>query len=280
MNAPARPVLRYHGGKWKLAPWVIDNLPPHRTYVEPFGGAASVLMRKERSYAEVYNDLDGEVVNVFRVLRDPTTACELERLMRLTPFARDEFIESYSPVSDPVEQARRTIFRSAAGFGSVAASGRKTGFRSNVTRSGTTPAHDWANAPDHVASFVNRLRGVVIESRPASDVIRQFDGPDTLVYADPPYPHSTRTETAKWDHIYRHEMSDDDHREVAELLRSVEGMVVISGYASDLYDEIYPDWKRLDRDHLADGAAPRTEVLWISPNAEKLESGLHAGGER
>lgn len=124
-RAPRRPVLRYHGGKWRLAPWICAHFPAHRLYVEPFGGAASVLLRKPRSYGEIYNDLDGEIVNVFRVLRDNGHA--LRAALELTPFAREEFAESYMPHSDPIEQARRTIVRSFQGFGSAAVCGE--GFR-------------------------------------------------------------------------------------------------------------------------------------------------------
>lgn len=270
MSAPTRPVLRYHGGKWLLAPWIISHFPPHRVYVEPCGGAASVLLRKPRSYAEVYNDLDGEVVSLFQVLRDPAQSAALERALRLTPFAREEFRLSYEPAEDPVEQARRTLFRSFAGFGSVGASGRKTGFRSNVTRSGTTPAADWQAFPETVAAFTDRLRGVIVECEPASEVIARYDGPDTLHYVDPPYPFETRTKTAKWDRIYRHEMTDDDHRALAEVLRSVKGMVVLSGYPCDLYDrKLYPDWHRVERRALADGARERTEVLWLNAAAAR-----------
>lgn len=252
-----------------MAPWVIAHFPTHRIYAEPFGGGASVLLRKSRAYAEVLNDLDGEVVNLFQVLRDPASAAELERCVRLTPYARSEFVESYVPVTaDPVEQARRTLLRSAAGFGSVGASGRKTGFRSNVTRSGTTPATDWTTLPNGIGAYTARLAGVVIECRPAAAVINQFDGPETLHYVDPPYPHSTRTPSAKWDKIYRHEMSDDDHRTLAAQLRSVTGMVVLSGYPCDLYDvELYPDWKRFEKSSHADGASKRTEVIWLNNSA-------------
>jgi hypothetical protein len=148
-----RPALRYYGGKWKLANWLIANFPPHRIYVEPFGGGASVLLQKPRSYAEVYNDLDGEIVNVFEVLRCPTTAAKLERALRLTPFSRTEFIRAYRRSRRPIEQARRTIIKSFMGFGSSGIYGNSnrgmrtrastsTGFRSNSSRSGTTPAHD------------------------------------------------------------------------------------------------------------------------------------------
>lgn len=261
-SAPSRPVLRYHGGKWRLAPWIIQHFPPHRVYVEPFGGAASVLMRKPRSYAEVYNDLDGEIVNLFRVLRSDR-ADELVRLLRLTPFARAEFVLSYEPDDDPVEQARRTVVRSFMGFGSNAHN-QATGFRSNTNRSHTTPAHDWRNYPDAMETMVERLRGVVIENRDAREVIAQHDSPETLHYVDPPYPFGTRNRGPD----YAYEMSDDDHRALADVLRSVHGMVVLSGYACDLYDvELYPDWHRVEKAALADGARKRTEVLWLNEAA-------------
>lgn len=119
MNKPTRPVLRWHGGKWNLAPWIISHFPDHKVYVEPFGGAASVLIRKHRSHAEIYNDLDNEVVNLFRVLRSDR-ADELAELLRLTPFAAEEFFTAYETSCDPVERARRTIVRSYMGFGSNA----------------------------------------------------------------------------------------------------------------------------------------------------------------
>ena len=141
-KAVGRPILRYHGGKWMLAPWIISHFPEHRTYVEPFGGAASVLLQKPRTYSEVYNDLDGEIVNLFRVVRDNGAAL-IEKL-KLTPFARQEYRLSFETCDDALEQARRTVIRSFMGFGSNAlARGIKSGFRGNSSRSGTTPAHDW-----------------------------------------------------------------------------------------------------------------------------------------
>lgn len=265
---PHNPVLRYHGGKWRLAPWIIQHFPPHRTYVEAFGGAASVLLRKPRSYAEIYNDLDGEIVNAFRILRDRTTAIELERLLRLTPFARAEFEQAYAPTDDPVEQARRTITRSYLGFGSAAASGRATGFRANSTRSGTTPAHDWASYPARIAAFTRRLAGVTIENRDALAVMRSHDDPGTLHYVDPPYLPSTRSLGNPYDrNQYRHEMTDDQHAALAAALRDLRGMVVLSGYASGLYERLYGDWEQVTRTAHADGARPRTEVLWLNPAA-------------
>jgi len=264
--SPTRPILRYHGGKWKLAPWIISHFPEHRVYVEPFGGGASVLMRKLRSYGEVYNELDGQIVNLFRVCREQPEA--LISQLRLTPFAREEFALSYEDSADALEQARRTVVRSFMGFGSTAASGEKTGFRANSDRSGTTPAHDWANFPDALRAVTERLAGVVIENREAADVIRHQDGAETLIYADPPYVHATRSLGNPYcKKGYRHEMTDEQHRELAGVLRSCVGMVVLSGYSCELYDEIYADWHRVERKAHADGARERTEVLWLNPAA-------------
>jgi DNA adenine methylase len=262
-SAPTRPVLRYHGGKWRLAPWIIDHFPEHRTYVEPFGGGGSVLMRKPRSYAEVYNDLDGELVNLFRVLRDADAGERLAWLLARTPFARDEFVLAYEPCDDPVEQARRTVVRSIMGFGSNAHN-QRTGFRSNSNRSHTVPAHDWGNYPATLAVVLDRMRGVVVENRDALELIPQHDSTEALFYVDPPYPAGTRDNGPD----YAHEMTDEQHRTLAATLHGVEGFVVLSGYPCDLYDaELYPDWKRVTRKALADGARARTEVLWLNPRA-------------
>ena len=267
MNAPSRPVVRYHGGKFLLAPWIIAHFPPHRVYVEPFGGGGSVLMRKPRSYAEVYNDLDGEIVNVFRVVRDRGE--ELRRALELTPFARDEFMLSYEPSDDPVDQARRTITRSFMGFGSAAVCGESSGFRANSNRSGTTPAQDWRNYPDAIPDMIERLRGVVIENRDALDVMRQHDGPETLHYVDPPYHHDTRARGDKKSvKSYKHEMTNEQHAELSAVLKTLQGAVVLSGYRCQLYDELYAGWPRIDRAAHADGARDRVESLWLSPNVQ------------
>jgi DNA adenine methylase len=269
-ESPSRPVLRYHGGKWRLASWIIAHFPAHRVYVEAFGGGGSVLLRKPRSYAEVYNDLDDEVVNLFYVLRDPTLRARLVESVGFTPFARQEFDDSYKITDDPAESARRMVVLSHMGFGTAAMRARKkgigqrTGFRANTTRSGTTPAHDWRGMPGVLAAVGERMTGVVIEHRPAAQVIETHDGPGTLHYVDPPYPHDTRADSSRWN--YRHEMSDDDHRTLAATLHALSGMVVLSGYACALYDnELFADWHRVQKATHADGARNRTEVLWLNP---------------
>jgi len=247
-----------------LAPWIIAHFPPHRVYVEPFGGAASVLLRKRPSYAEVYNDLDQSVVGLFRILRSDD-ASKLIESIRLTPFARAEFKDAYQPVGDPLEAARRLVIRSFMGFGSNGHS-KLTGFRANSNRSGTTPARDWKNYPDALAQIVERLRGVIIESKDALAVMAQHDGAETLHYVDPPYLFETRSDGG---HDYQHELTDAQHQELLQCLIGLRGMVVLSGYANPLYDRALIDWHRVERAARADGAKPRTEVLWINPNAAR-----------
>ena len=260
MNCPTRPIMRWHGGKWRLAPWIISHFPAHRVYVEPFGGAGSVLLRKPRSYAEVYNDLDGEAVNLFRMVRD--RGHELRALLEVTPFARSEFMESYEPSEDALEQARRTVSRSFMGFGSNAHN-RRTGFRSNSNRSGTTPANDWANYPAALDAIIERLRGVVIECRDAMEVIATHDSQETLIYVDPPYVAGTRDKGSD----YKFEMDDNDHMDLAKFLSDAKGMVIVSGYESKIYEEAYQGWQKVTRAALADGARKRVEALWINEAA-------------
>ncbi len=267
-----RPVLRYHGGKYRLAPRLIKIFPPHRVYTEAFGGGASVLMQKPRSYAEIYNDLDGEVVNVFRVLQNRRKARNLEQLLRLTPFARKEFLLGYKRGQTDVERARRTIIRSFMGFGSDSIS-RMTGFRWNADHSGTTPASDWAHYPAALSAFVERLQGVTIEQRDALDILAKMDREDALHYVDPPYPMSTRRigNGITPNHGYRHEMTDEDHVRLSELLHSLKGMVVISSYPGPLYDRLYAGWHSIEwtSKHFVStsGDAKRTECVWLNPAA-------------
>lgn len=234
-------------------------MPAHRVYVEPFGGAASVLLRKPRSHTEIYNDLDDDVVNLFRVLRSDRSA-ELVRLLRLTPFAATEFSAAYEHSDCSLERARRLIVRSFQGFGSNGVH-QKTGFRSNSNRSGTTPARDWANYPDALAMIIDRLSGVCVMNRGAIEVMAAHDAPETLHYVDPPYVFATRTDKRA---DYAHELTDDQHRELLGFLRTVKGRVILSGYPSEIYDNALDGWHRVQRKALADGAAKRTEVLWMN----------------
>lgn len=265
--APTRPVLRWFGGKWMLAPWIISHFPAHRVYVEPFGGAGSVLMRKERAYAEIWNDLDGEVVNLFQVLRSADADRLIEQL-RLTPFAQDEFHAAYAPTDDRLERARRLIIRSLMGFSANGANKQSTGFRADSSRSRRAPAHDWANYPDALRKVVTRLAGVVVSNADAISVMLKHDGPSTLFYVDPPYVHDTRSRPKS--HCYSYEMDDEAHQALLEQLAELEGMVVLSGYPHQMYDDaLAGTWQKVECVALADGAQPRTEVLWLNPACSK-----------
>jgi DNA adenine methylase len=260
-----RPVLRYHGGKWRLAPWLIKQMPEHLTYVEPFGGAASVLMRKERSKGEVYNDLDGNIVNLFRILREPESAAELERLLRLTPFSREEFRASYEPPVSDIDAAWKAIVRSFMGFSTDAVTrGVKCGFRSRRTK-GILPSLEWSTFADALPSFTQRLQGVVIECRNAFQIIAHYDSEDTFFLVDPPYVESTRgSGMGSGKHGYQHELSDNDHRMLGLLLRGIKGKVMICGYWSRLYEELYRDWRYADAKCYANGAHERHERIWMN----------------
>jgi DNA adenine methylase len=266
MSALTGPLMRYHGGKYRLAPWIMAHFPAHRIYVEPFGGAASVLMCKPRSPVEVYNDLDGELVNVMRVLQDPAQRARLSEQIALTPYARDEFKDAWQPADDPVERARRILIRAQMGFGSGGATQGITGFRFDTQRLGGSNMHRWAALPDRLAAFASRLQGVLVENCPALQVLRDHDSPQTLFYVDPPYLPATRRLSGA---VYRHEMSEADHAELLDALGALKGSTVLSGYPHPLYDEALRDWRRVEtaaRISSQRGSAARTEVLWLSPN--------------
>jgi len=263
-----------------MAPRIIAHFPPHRVYVEPYGGAASVLLRKPRAYAEYYCDLDDEVVTFFDVLRDPASAARLEAELRLTPYARAEFERSYEPAQDPVERARRLLVRSFMGHGSDGAtSAYKTSFRATSDRSYTTPAHDWRNYPASLPAIAARLQGVIIENKPAMEVMAERDREDALHYLDPPYLPETRSRLRQSGPVnaagvntyrrgaYRFEMTPDEHTELLAFVKTLRGAVVLSGYPSALYDDALGGWHRVEIDALADGAKKRIEVLWINPSA-------------
>lgn len=273
-----RPLIRWHGGKWMIALWVIEHLPTaHHLYVELFGGGASVMLRKPRSKAEIYNDLDETLYSLFAVLRDPAQAEELIRRLELTPYARSEFDRAYEPTPDPVEAARRTIVRSFMGYGTDGTAGEyRTGFRATVTSNLKLPAQEWATYPKALRRIVDRLKGVVLERCDAFDLIERMDGPETLFYVDPPYLPETRSagnrRRGQGFHVYRHELTTEDHVRLLDQLRSVRGMVVLSGYPSDLYDRALEGWHCVRRAAFADGGRPRTECLWINPAARERQA--------
>jgi len=249
--------LYYLGSKVRIAPWVAEHFPDHAIYVEPFGGGAGVLLNKPRSKVEVYNDLDGEVVSFFRVLRDPEQSAELVRRLKLTPFARAEYEDVWSTKGkDAVDRAWRYFMQACTGIGTKGVTGKKPGFRRDGPVA-TGEARLFANIVDGLSAVAERFRCVVIECGDALELMAHYDSPGTLFYSDPPY-------NAKGIAGYR---NDVDHEALLDACQRLEGFCVVSGYESDLYADMLAGWhvERLETKVAAFKAKPVTECLWISP---------------
>jgi DNA adenine methylase len=260
------PALRYFGAKFRIAPWIIPQFPPHICYVEPFGGGCNILLRKPPSYNEVYNDLDGEVVNFFRILRDRSD--ELIRAIQLTPYAREEQCLGFDPsTGDDLERARRLYVRCWQSHGGGRTQWR-TGWRyEKGNHRGTRVIDDW-NRVDHLQAIVARLKNIQIEHDDALKIIPRFDSPATLFYLDPPYLSLTRSDRWK-EKAYTCEMTDEQHCDLARILNSIQGMAIISGKPSPLYDELYSGWTTMQKEVNTDFQSRTIEKLWISPNARR-----------
>lgn len=257
--------MRYYGGKWRIAPWIVGLMPPHEIYVEPFGGAASVLLQKPRANCEVYNDLYADVVNVFKQLRDAPDA--LLRGIFLTPYSRDEYEAAYEPTSDPLEAARRFVYRSTAGIGSHS-SHKVNGFRTSLCDMRYSSAASWASMPETLQMVIARLRGVIIENRDAAEVMRSKDGGNTLHYVDPPYMGLTRKNVGKG---YKHELLQaEQHESLLTLLKTLEGKVMVSGYDHELYADILSGWSKQSTTARDQQNANRREVLWMNFEQEGI----------
>ncbi|HEY0268070.1 MAG TPA: DNA adenine methylase [Methyloradius sp.] len=274
-----KPAIRYHGSKFRLAAWIQSFFPPHTCYVESFGGAAGVLLQKPRAYAEVYNDLDGSVVNFFRVIKDPITRDQLIKAVIMTPYAREVFESAWDPSDDPIEDALRLCIRAQMGFGSAGATKGSTGFRIDSKRDYGTAMDLWAEYPDAICAAGQRFCRELIENRPAISILQQHDAPTTLHFVDPPYVLATRVIRGNADGgkgAYRHELTNDDHVELLQVLCSLTGSVVLSGYESDLYNINLPGWKKQvtsSRIAAGRGGAIRQEVVWLNPRCvEALEA--------
>ena len=268
-----KPLMRYHGAKWRLAPWIISHFPQHHCYVEPFGGSAAVLISKEPSSREVYNDKNFEIVNLFNVIRDDQMRTELLRLLVMTPYSRTEFefAKEVGQNDTPVMTALKLLVRAQMGFGSAGATRGNTGFRLDTARGGTSLQSLWSELPTNVLEVTERLRNVIIENTDAYNVIKQHDRSNTLFYLDPPYTLDTRTNK---DSYGKFEMREFEHTRLLELTLKSKGMFVISGYDNELYNDTLAGWTKSSIQTAIssrNGSGKRTEVLWISPNCEQQQ---------
>lgn len=263
----------WYGGKFSHLDWLLPLLPEATHFCEPFGGSGATLLNRNPSPVETYNDIDGELVNFFCVLRNQKE--ELIEAIGLTPFSREEFEKAiYEPTEglSDLERARRFYIRARqvrTGLAQMASSGRWAHCRL-TSRAGMAGAVSrWLGAVEGLPLIAQRLIRVQIEHDKASNVIRRYDSEDTLFYCDPPYPHESRRDTS----AYRYEMSDADHSELSDLLHSVKGKVALSSYHCDLTDTLYRDWNCVE-------APPRTahsvktlrqEVLWVNYEINEVE---------
>ncbi|MFD4596783.1 DNA adenine methylase [Streptomyces sp. NPDC058464] len=258
-----KPPVPYFGSKQTIADWIVDLLPAHEHYVEPFAGGLSVLLAKRPSLMETVNDLDGQLMTFWRVLRERPQ--DLIRACALTPHAHAEQIAAYAdaPDGDDLETARRVWVRLTQGRSGTL---RRTGWRHYIDPcgSGTSMPDRLDASVTRLAAAAERLHEVSLECRPALDLIGKYGrGREVLLYVDPPYLGTTR----QWSN-YRVEMKgEQEHRELAAALGDCRATVVLSGYHSPLYDELYDGWHRYETSTAtgnAKGDKARTEVLWAN----------------
>lgn len=257
----------WYGGKFSHLDWLLPLLPPAQHFCEPFGGSAAVLINRNPAPVETYNDLDGEVVIFFKVLR--TQPDELIRAIGLTPFSRKEFEfaiehEDDNKLSD-LERARLFFVRARqvrTGLAQKASLGRWANCKL-TSRAGMSGAVSrWIGSIDGLPQIVERLLRVQIENAPAVEVIRRYDSPETLFYCDPPYTHDARRDI----NAYKFEMKNEAHRELSEVLKNIKGMAAVSGYESPLMKELYKGWHKIvgPVKNANSVRQPRQEILWVN----------------
>jgi DNA adenine methylase len=257
----------WYGGKFSHLSWLLPLLPATHCYCEPYGGSAAVLLNRDPSPIETYNDLDGEVVNFFRVLRDQKE--QLIEAIGLTPFSREEFALAcqLEPTLSPLERARRFYVRARqvrTGLAQTATLGRWANCKQTSRRGMSGVISRWLGGIEVLPDLAERLLRVQIENRPALEVIALYDSSNTLFYCDPPYLHETRGDT----NAYGYEMTNTDHLQLAEILNSVEGLVAMSNYDSEFLDRLYPKerwYKHITPPKTIHSTKDtRREVLWTN----------------
>jgi len=265
--------IRWYGGKFSHLGWLLPLLPKAHHYCEPFGGSAAVLLNREPSPVETYNDIDGDVVTFFRVLRDQPE--ELIKKLYLTPFSREEFKRAFEQRRNKdlpdVERARLFFIRAEQvriGLAQTSTPGRWAWCRLTSRRGMAGAVSRWLNRIETLWAVAERLRRVQIENRDAIEVIKQYDTPQTLFYLDPPYPHEARGDV----HAYGYEMTEEEHEKLSEVLHSIKGKAAISGYSSPLAERLYNDWNRIDAPPKIahSNKKPRRESLWVNYGLEEI----------
>ena len=254
-----RTVLRYPGSKQRIAPWIIGQMPKHHSYLEPYFGGGAILFNKEPSKIETINDLDDDVINLFLVIREKKE--ELIEKIVYTPYARVEYDNAFPENSEEltdVDRAKNFLIRSGMGHGFRLC--EKCGWKKDVYgREAAYAVRYWNDLPEIITNVAHRLKMVQIEHKPAVELIKAFNHDNVLIYADPPYVLSTRSRKQ-----YRHEMTDQDHVELLEVLLQHTGPVMLSGYDNSIYNTYLAGWKKESIPARAEKSLPRVESLWMN----------------
>lgn len=272
-----RAIFRYPGSKWSIAEWIISHFPAgyeKMVYLEPFVGSGAVFFSKIPGTVETINDLDGDIVNLFRVLREQSE--ELKRALELTPYAREEYNLAFEPCDDPVEKARRYMVKTTQAIGIKKGKGWRVCRQTDVGGN----ASKWGGAPELLEEIASRLRAnpdhhVQIEHRDALKLISMFNSPDVLMYLDPPYLSDTRKSGA----VYAHEMSEQGHRELLELIAQSKAKIIISGYNSGLYNTMLSGWNKDEKQVVVQSGADATEVIWMNYEPPLRQFSIFEEGE-
>ena len=248
-------VLKYPGAKWRIADWIIQHFPPHKVYCEPFFGSGAVFFKKQSSYIETINDINGDIVNLFKVCRERPE--ELARALELTPWAREEYINCYAIEGDDVERARRFMVRHHQSFGTT--NSNLNTWRHTQTSTGPRTVAQWAKVPETVMQLRERLKEAQIENINALTLIERYDDQDTLLYLDPPYLKGLRKRG-----MYKCEMTDEDHERLLELVIKSKSMICLSAYDSELYNEKLKGWYTAEKRTTAQMGKHRIEKLYMN----------------
>ena len=255
-----RSILKYPCSKWRIANWIIEKMPQHHSYLEPYFGSGAVFFNKAPSNIETINDIDSDITNLFNVIRENTD--ELLKRVTMTPYSREEYDKAFisSTEDDNIESARKFLIRCWQGIGSN--NKYKSGWKNDVQgRERAYAVKNWYELPEKITEIVDRLKTVQIENRPAVELIKRFNSEKVLIYADPPYLTSTRKRN-----IYKYEMTDQEHEELLKVLLAHKGSVIISGYDNEMYNEYLKTWKKHKINNLAEHGIKRVETLWIKDN--------------
>lgn len=272
-----RSVLKYPGSKWNIAGQLVEMIPRHHSYVEPFFGSGAVLFTKVQSDIETINDMDSEVTNLFQCIQKDSE--RLARLVMTTPFSREEYdnqfeISDETICNDSFHRAAGFLIRCWQGHG-FRTNGYKVGWKNDVVgRERAYALWNWYRLPEWIIDIAERLRMVQIENRPALEVIKRFNYENVFMYLDPPYVLGTRNGKQ-----YKHEMSDAEHEELLREAVDSKAKIMISGYESEMYNDYLKDWNKCTFNSCAEHAGKRTEVVWMNYQIGQMSIQDYIGNE-